>query len=500
MGASSLPESWCHFSLKDVTSLKGGKTPSKSNAHYWNNGSISWASPKDMKQDYLIETKDKVSELSLSAGGLKLFKKGSILFVVRSGILKHTFPVAISKTPTTVNQDLKVIEKMDYLDMLYLRNMLVSFSSEILNNCSKAGTTVDSISTEELAKYPFPLAPLAEQKIIAARLNTQLAQVENLKTRLNRIPTLLKQFRQSVLAAAVSGKLTEEWRGENPPKEPADKLKQRWLAERKLRHSEIQAALISEGRIKKARPFKEPLAPDRETAPELINAPKEWQLVSVSEFAECLDSMRVPVKKDARLAAQGLYPYFGANGEVDRVDEFLFDEDLVMVTEDETFYGRVKPIAYRYSGKCWVNNHAHVLRAQTFEANEYLCYSLMHYHVIPWLSGTTGRAKLTQGALNTLPIGLPPEEEQTEIVRRVEQLFAHADKIEAQVNNAQQRVNNLTQSILAKAFSGEMTADWRAENPDLITGENSAEALLQKIKTEREQQTKTTKTKRKKKT
>lgn len=75
--------------------------------------------------------------------------------------------------------------------------------------------------------------------------------------------------------------------------------------------------------------------------------------------------------------------------------------------------------------------------------------------------------------------------EQHEIVRRVEQLFAYADTIEKQVNNALTRVNNLTQSILAKAFRGELTAQWRAENPDLISGENSAAALLEKIKAER---------------
>ena len=88
-------------------------------------------------------------------------------------------------------------------------------------------------------------------------------------------------------------------------------------------------------------------------------------------------------------------------------------------------------------------------------------------------------------SLASLEIPLPPLPEQHEIVRRVEQLFAYADSIEKQVNNALTRVNNLTQSILAKAFRGELTAQWRAENPDLIGGENSAAALLEKIKAER---------------
>lgn len=92
---------------------------------------------------------------------------------------------------------------------------------------------------------------------------------------------------------------------------------------------------------------------------------------------------------------------------------------------------------------------------------------------------------LNLGILKELPIPLPSLEEQHEIVHHVEQLFAYADTIEKQVNNALARVNNLTQSLLAKAFRGELTAQWRAENPDLISGENSAAALLEKIKAER---------------
>jgi type I restriction enzyme, S subunit len=90
------------------------------------------------------------------------------------------------------------------------------------------------------------------------------------------------------------------------------------------------------------------------------------------------------------------------------------------------------------------------------------------------------------GSMKKMPIHLPSIEEQTENVNRVEQLFAYADQIEQRVKDAQARVNHLTQAILVKAFRGELTADWRAQNPELISGENSAEALLARIKTERE--------------
>lgn len=100
-------------------------------------------------------------------------------------------------------------------------------------------------------------------------------------------------------------------------------------------------------------------------------------------------------------------------------------------------------------------------------------------------AGTTVSSVETSLLMN-LEFELPSLEEQTEIVRRVEELFAFADSIEQKTNAALERVNNLTQSILAKAFRGELSADWRAANPDLISGDNSAEALLEKIKAERE--------------
>lgn len=346
------------------------------------------------------------------------------------------------------------------------------------------GALYPAAKSSDVQNFQFPLPPLAEQKVIADTLDTLLAQVGNTKARLECIPQILKRFRQSVLAAAVSGRLTEEWRGINSQSESPEQLLSRWIENRREAFAQAQRELLQSGKLKRPKKFKQPSQPDISTAmpPDI---PESWKLVSVSQFAECLDHKRIPVKKDDRATAEGRYPYLGANGEVDRVDDYIFDGDFVLVTEDETFYGREKPIAYRYSGKCWVNNHAHILQADTQQANDYLCYSLMYYNAIPWLSGTTGRAKLTQSALNSLPIGLPPENELNEIVRQVDKLFVRADRIEQQANNALARVNNLTQSILAKAFRGELTEQWRKDNPELVSGENSAEALLERVKAER---------------
>ena len=118
--------------------------------------------------------------------------------------------------------------------------------------------------------------------------------------------------------------------------------------------------------------------------------------------------------------------------------------------------------------------------------NHYLMYSLMAAkdHLTISGQGTTVKT-IYMPACKQFRIITPPLEEQTEIVRQVDQLFAHANRIEQQVNKALARVNNLTQSVLAKAFRGELTEQWRKDNPELIKGENSAEALLERIKAER---------------
>lgn len=291
------------------------------------------------------------------------------------------------------------------------------------------------VPREFLVSEELPVAPSAEQKRIADKLDTVLARVDAVNERLARVAPLLKRFRQSVLAAATSGRLTEDWRTNASGKSAADELA-----------TYLEARSLSDR--------KPPAQPD--LTHWKAKVPSSWTVASVNQLAECLDRLRVPIKRENRKTELGLYPYYGANGEVGRIDDYIFDDELVLVTEDETFYGREKPIAYRSSGKCWVNNHAHVLRAPTKEANDYLCYALMYYDVLPWLSGTTGRAKLTQQALNSLPIAVPPSVEITEIVHRVETLFAFADRLEARLQAAQTASERLTPALLGKAFRGEL--------------------------------------------
>jgi len=125
-------------------------------------------------------------------------------------------------------------------------------------------------------------------------------------------------------------------------------------------------------------------------------------MARLEDVCEILDSRRVPITASDRIA--GPYPYYGANGIQDYVADYIFDDELILLAEDGGNFGsKDKPIAYRVSGKCWINNHAHVLKPKTGYDVDYVCYSLMYYDVSGLVNGAT-RQKLTQADMRKMTI------------------------------------------------------------------------------------------------
>lgn len=180
-------------------------------------------------------------------------------------------------------------------------------------------------------------------------------------------------------------------------------------------------------------------------------------LTTIGEVCHCFDNKRKPVKKDERSIDTGKYPYYGANGMTGKIDNYLFDEELVLVCEDETFVGRVKPFSYIINGKSWVNNHAHVLKGKSNVIdNHYLNYLLSYYPFLPLVTGTTGRKKLTKSALMSAPIKICNIEKQNLIVQEIESRFSVCDNIEKTIDTALLQSEALRQTILKQAFEGEL--------------------------------------------
>ena len=138
------------------------------------------------------------------------------------------------------------------------------------------------------------------------------------------------------------------------------------------------------------------------------------EMMFLEDCCDILDSMRVPITAKDR--KKGPYPYYGANGVQDYVADYIFNDELVLLAEDGGNFGsEEKPIAYKVSGKCWVNNHAHVLKPKAGIDVDYLCYSLMFYKVDGMVNGAT-RMKLTQTAMRKMLIPSRKIKDQREIV------------------------------------------------------------------------------------
>ena len=192
--------------------------------------------------------------------------------------------------------------------------------------------------------------------------------------------------------------------------------------------------------------------------------PNGWKWVRLGEVCEFLDGMRIPVndaERQKRILGKEqseLYPYYGANGQIGWIDGYLFDEELVLLAEDGGFFGSSeKPIAYRVSGKCWVNNHAHVLRAKRGIVDiDWLYFSLaIRPDVIQFVSGTT-RPKLNQKQAILIPIPLPPLREQKRIATKLQELMQEVERARTACEKQLEAINALPQAILRKAFRGEL--------------------------------------------
>jgi len=171
-----------------------------------------------------------------------------------------------------------------------------------------------------------------------------------------------------------------------------------------------------------------------------------YDMVALGDVCEFLDSKRVPVTESDR--KPGPYPYYGANGQQGWIDGYIFDEPLVLLAEDGGSFGsKTKPIAYKVTGKTWVNNHAHVLRPKSDCDVDYLHRILSYYDVTKYVNGTT-RQKLTKGNAEDIRIPLPPLPEQ----RRIADLLSRADRLRRLRRVGDALSTSLLQSVFLEMF------------------------------------------------
>ncbi|HFO3011945.1 TPA: restriction endonuclease subunit S [Klebsiella pneumoniae] len=433
MSGGKLPEGWVKSELDNILlTIIGGGTPSKAIPEYYQ-GDIPWMSVKDMNKHTLTDTIDHITNDAVENSSTNIIPAGTPIIATRMSLGK----IVTASFDSAINQDLKALFLANGVD----RNFFIHWyrSQAQLIESLGTGTTVKGIRLEVLKALSINLPPFFEQKIIAEKLDTLLAQVDSTKARLEQIPQILKRFRQVVLAAIVNGKLstnTEQWK--------VYSLKNLCVS---ISDGDHQAPPKSETGI--------PFLVISDVNKGKIDLENVSRWVPESYYL-ALKEIRKPSLNDILYTVTGS---FGIPVVVNTTKPFCFQRHIAIIKPNSNL------INYRF-------------------LLFYLESPQIFKHASDVATGTAQKT-VSLSSLRNFELSVPSLKEQAVIVHRVEQLFAYADTIEKQVNNALTRVNNLTQSILAKAFRGELTAQWRAENPSLISGENSATALLERIKAER---------------
>ncbi len=360
--------------------------------------------------------------------------------------------LSLFATPTVCTNFIRLARPSTAVCAAYLNYYLTLFY--LSGNVAKyqAGSNnLRNLKFNDYSQIEVPLPPLAEQHYLADKLDSLLARIQTVSEQLAAVPALLKQFRQSVLADAVSGKLTAGWREENP----------------------LTPQLTIEEYHIGVSGFK-------------LKAKGLTQPITHNSWLKCQLGHVITVHSGTSLTAkemiEGEVPVFGGNGITGYHNTSNTTEPTLVIGRVGFYCGSV----HLTSERAWITDNALIVNFSEKLLRKDFAFYLLKATNLRLDTSSTAQPVISGTKIYPIHICLPPIAEQTEIVRRVEALFALADQIEQQSRAAAERVALLTQSVLAKAFRGELSAQWRCEHPDLISGDNSAAALLARIQAERE--------------
>ena len=231
-----LPKGWAWERLSNLATFSGGKTPSTSRREYWD-GEVLWVTSKDMKSKYITSSQLRLSVLG--AEQMQIYQPDTLLLVTRSGILRHTLPIAILKECATVNQDLKAI--VLYMPELaeYVYVCLKGMESQLLLKYTKSGTTVENVNFDEFQKVLLPIAPFQEiRKIIEATSEATIV-VSSIEDEKAAMAEYIVKAKAKILDLAIRGQLVSQ----DPTDEPASVLLEQIRAEKE--------ELVQQGKIKR---------------------------------------------------------------------------------------------------------------------------------------------------------------------------------------------------------------------------------------------------------
>lgn len=453
----------------------------------------------------------------------QIIKTGDVLFstvrtylkniaLVKDSILNHQ----ICSSGFTVIRGFPNLSSSNYLYYYVITDHFIQSLNKL-----QTGTSYPAIKDRDIFTQPLPLPPLPEQHQIVEIIEEKFSNLDSGIADLKRARDQLKIYRQAVLKSAFEGKLTEEWRNEHTDElEPAEILLERIREEREKHYrerleewqQEVREWEENGGQGRKPGKPKEP----REMPPltkkeveELGELPEGWGWVKLGNMVseprygssrKCTYEnistgvIRIPNISDGLVDQSDMKFAEFSDEELNTYKIIAGDILTIRSNGSISLVGKSALVTVKDENLIFAGYLIRIRPYQKVLISKYLLHSLsslaLRSQIEMKAKSTSGVNNINSGELKNLIIPTCPLPEQDQIVQEIETRLPVADKLEQTIEEALQKAEALRQSILKHAFQGKLTGEWRKLHPELITGENSAEALLERIRQEKEEQKK----------
>ena len=420
-----IPSTWTWVRLGFIGNWGAGATPNRAHSEYYG-GDIPWLKTGDLNDDYITEIPETITELALKETSVKLNPVGSILIAMYGATIGK---LGILTKQATTNQACCACCPVEGVYNKYLFYFLMSHKTKFINR--GIGGAQPNISKEKIVATLMPLPPIDEQLRIVSSIESFFFNIERIVNEQLNISELVVKTKSKILDLAIRGKLVPQ----NPDDEPATMLLARIRREKE--------ELIKAGKLKRDKRESVIFRGEDNSYYEkfgdgsiqcidehiLFEIPKSWAWVRLKNVTINRDKERKPISLRDRTKVKKIYDYYGASGIIDKIDNYIFSEKLLLIGEDgENLIARSKPLAFFADGKYWVNNHAHCIDATDKQILEFICVFINAISIEPFITGSA-QPKLTQDKLNSILVPIPPEKEQSAISKKIKQLYSVLDSI-----------------------------------------------------------------------
>jgi len=378
----------------------------------------------DIQDDKVNWDSTPYCEISKDEKEKYLLEEGDILFARTGGTVGKSFLIQ-GETPEAVFASYLIrIQLTEEVNERYVYYFFKSNDYWRQISEGKKGIGQPNVNSTILSEIELPLPPQKEQQRIVAKIEELFSKLDSGISELEESKKRLGKYRQSLLKKAVCGGLTQEWRSNQ--QEPVE-------------------------------PYEFPtIQGEHEVEGSLAGLPEGWEWARLGDITDNFDSEREPINKSKRAEMQGKYPYYGASGVIDYLDDYILDGRYLLISEDgANLENRTKPIAFIVNGKFWPNNHAHVVRTKSGIPLDYLELYIESRSVHQYLSGTA-QPKLTQTNMNKIPVPIAPQKELEKIVELAQRDLSVVESTTTEIEDNLSRSQNLRKLILKKAFEGKL--------------------------------------------